>query len=453
MALDFNSIMGGQDPNAEAMAVANPQGGFMEMINQLLGNQNVLRTMAETGTELDPKGAGGMLGRPAVQNIARTAAQKETTAKSAQLKAWQDALIKLAGGGKGVDIASIVEDPENMINKITTDNAGKTTLSMDRATFGGDPEASATAATGQTSGGEATPTPAPRRQFKASDLMGPLLGAPIGAATDLSGLNLDEIATLMRTGGEATQMAMQPAAKVMEQLGLQESEAAKVAQADRHLAHLDRSLASQDKIGMMNANTNLLNVVSDMDIKTRSLVLTEALNKSISSQNYASAEHLASEMRKNNYEFDNPVEIKLPSGQTIKAPVSAALTYLGHTGKGANLPAFIQTVDYIKKNSIDTDPKNDGKSPQELYTLAIEKAKESTHTAEGDTYTKILLALLSSMAGQIAAMNNPDISKMLKDFIAARAKAGRNAGDENPVGTRPPNAVGQDRPTYFGTVR
>jgi hypothetical protein len=47
--------------------------GFMDSLSGALNNRDVLKMMAQVGTELDPQGVGGMLGRPTSQMIQREA--------------------------------------------------------------------------------------------------------------------------------------------------------------------------------------------------------------------------------------------------------------------------------------------------------------------------------------------------------------------------------------------
>jgi hypothetical protein len=69
--------------------------GFMDSLSGALNNRNVLKMMAQVGTELDPQGVGGMLGRPTTQMIQR---QSQSD--------YAKELFKALGGGGSVQIGA-----------------------------------------------------------------------------------------------------------------------------------------------------------------------------------------------------------------------------------------------------------------------------------------------------------------------------------------------------------
>jgi len=63
-------------------------------LGETMGNRNVLRTMSQVGTQMDPEGAGGFLGQPATQLIEALAAQEAQAGQDDMLKR----LLEVLGG-------------------------------------------------------------------------------------------------------------------------------------------------------------------------------------------------------------------------------------------------------------------------------------------------------------------------------------------------------------------
>jgi len=63
-------------------------------LGETMGNRNVLRTMSQVGTQMDPEGAGGFLGQPATQLIEALAAQEAQARQDDMLKR----LLEVLGG-------------------------------------------------------------------------------------------------------------------------------------------------------------------------------------------------------------------------------------------------------------------------------------------------------------------------------------------------------------------
>ena len=63
-----------------------------------MGNRNVLRTMSQVGTQMDPEGAGGFLGQPATQLIEALAVQEAQARQDDMLKR----LLEVLGGESAV---------------------------------------------------------------------------------------------------------------------------------------------------------------------------------------------------------------------------------------------------------------------------------------------------------------------------------------------------------------
>ena len=87
-------------------------------VEDLFANRNFQALLAGIGTELDPQGAGGMIGRPTMQMIKSKAAQ-EATAK--QQKFFTD-LAKYLGGftpGDQPGLTSMTMDNKGVTMKMT----------------------------------------------------------------------------------------------------------------------------------------------------------------------------------------------------------------------------------------------------------------------------------------------------------------------------------------------
>lgn len=63
-------------------------------LGETMGNRNVLRTMSQVGTQMDPEGAGGFLGQPATQLIEALAAQEAQARQDDMFKR----LLEVLGG-------------------------------------------------------------------------------------------------------------------------------------------------------------------------------------------------------------------------------------------------------------------------------------------------------------------------------------------------------------------
>ena len=63
-------------------------------LGETMGNRNVLRTMSQVGTQMDPEGTGGFLGQPATQLIESLAAQEAQARQDDMFKR----LLEVLGG-------------------------------------------------------------------------------------------------------------------------------------------------------------------------------------------------------------------------------------------------------------------------------------------------------------------------------------------------------------------
>ena len=94
--------------------------GFMNNLlgkaGNLLEDRNFLNILAGIGTELDPEGAGGMIGRPTQQMIRSTVAQENAEASAKATKDFQNLLYQVAMGKGGMSPAG-----EGGGTKLTTD--------------------------------------------------------------------------------------------------------------------------------------------------------------------------------------------------------------------------------------------------------------------------------------------------------------------------------------------
>jgi len=82
------------DEQADQTAQSTNGGG----LNALFGNKNFLKLLAGIGTQLDPQGLGGMLGRPTTKTIEATAAQEAVAHREKQRNAQIKRVLDLLGG-------------------------------------------------------------------------------------------------------------------------------------------------------------------------------------------------------------------------------------------------------------------------------------------------------------------------------------------------------------------